>query len=86
MDFGETGSSSLTICGHSPLDMNTLHIHFTDDKGDYTELVEFSYSEDYCERKYVIKPVTGKKKVTFVFLPGSNFDFKWFQFSEINDK
>ena len=86
MDFGETGSSSLTICGHSPLDMNTIHIHFTDDEGDYTELVEFSYSEDYCEREYVIKPVTGKKKVTFVFLPGSNFDFKWFQFSEINDK
>lgn len=86
MDFGESGSSSLMICGHSPLDMNTIHIHFTDDEGDYTELVEFSYSEDYCEREYKIKPVTGKKKVTFVFLPGSNFDFKWFQFSEIKDK
>jgi beta-galactosidase len=85
MDFGDIGSSRLTLCGHSPLDKNTIHIHFTDDNGDYTELVEFSYSENYCEREYIIKPVIGKKKVTFVFLPGSNFDFKWFQFSEIND-
>lgn len=80
MDFGETGSSRLVICGHSPLDKNTLHIHFTDEEGDYTELVEFPYSETYCEREYSIRPVTGQKKVTFVFLPGSRFDFKWFCF------
>lgn len=80
MNFGETGSRKLIICGHSPLDKNTIHIHFTDEEGDYTELVEFAYSDDYCEREYTIKPVTGKKKVSFIFLPGSRFDFKWFQF------
>ena len=35
---------------------------------------------DYEEKTFEITPVTGSQKISFVFLPGSNFDFKWFRF------
>lgn len=80
MDFGEAGSNKLVICGHSPLDMNTLHIQFSGQDGDSRQIVEFAYSDDYCEREFILERITGFQTVTFVFLPGSQFDFKWFQF------
>lgn len=36
----------------------------------------------YEEKTFSLPPITGKKKVSFVFLPGCNFDFKWFRFDE----
>lgn len=43
-------------------------------------MVEFLYSVGYEERVFDLEKITGIQKVTFVFLPGSNFDFEWFQF------
>lgn len=80
MDFREAGSKKLVICGHSPLDKNTLHIQFSGQNGDSKQIVEFAYSDDYCEREFTLERITGLQTVTFVFLPGSQFDFKWFQF------
>ena len=37
-------------------------------------------SDGYEEKTFTLPPITGKKKVSFVFLPGCNFDFKWFRF------
>ncbi|MEK3964589.1 sugar-binding domain-containing protein [Paenibacillus sp. FSL H7-0323] len=80
MDFGHTGSTKLTLCGHSPIDKNTLHILFSGPEGEKRQLVEFTQSSDYCEREFVLERITGPQTVTFIFLPGSQFDFKWFQF------
>lgn len=80
MDFGETGATKLVISGQSPLDKNTLHVLFKGADGESRQIVEFAYSEDYCEREFTLEPITGVQTVTFVFLPGSQFDFKWFQF------
>ena len=80
MDFGEIGSRKLVIEGHSPIDHNTVHVLFNSEQGDSKQLVEFSFSEGYCEREYVIEQVKGLQTVTFVFLPGSQFNFKSFQF------
>lgn len=80
MDFGETGFKKLTICGHSPLDKNTIQVRFHDKEGEVTQLIEFEYSTDYVERTYELEPVFGEQTVTFVFLPGCQFDFKWFKF------
>ena len=43
-------------------------------------MVEFHKSDGYEEQAFDLEKVTGVQKVTFVFLPGSNFDFGWFQF------
>jgi len=80
MDFGEAGSARLVLCGHSPLDKNTLHILFSGSAGESRQIIEFGYSDDYYEREFALERITGLQTVTFVFLPGSQFDFKWFQF------
>lgn len=80
MNFGEKGARQLTICGHTPLESNTIQIRFAGE-ADSVQVVEFLYSEDYVEMTFDLEPVFGENQVTFVFLPGCNFDFKWFRFS-----
>jgi Beta-galactosidase/beta-glucuronidase len=80
MDFGETGAGKLVLCGQSPIDNNTIHILFSGPDGETKQLVEFAYSEGYCEREYTLSRITGVQTVTFIFLPGSQFNFKSFQF------
>ncbi len=80
LDFGDSGVSRITLHGRTPLPHNTVQIRFEGD-GDSTQVVEFPYSEQYETHTFEIAPVVGAKKVTFVFLPGCNFDFAWFQFS-----
>lgn len=80
MDFKDKEISKLTLCGHSPIDKNTIHIRFTGKDGETVQLIEFEHSNDYVEKTFDIKPVTGNLTVTFVFLPGCQFNFEWFQF------
>ncbi|MDQ0061693.1 glycoside hydrolase family 2 TIM barrel-domain containing protein [Paenibacillus harenae] len=80
MDFAGEGTSRLVISGRSPIDKNTIHIRFSGDNGESNQLVEFEKSNGYEEREFRIEKVTGIQKVTFIFLPGSNFDFDAFRF------
>ena len=80
MDFGEAGTTKLTICGKSCLPMNTVHVRFNTEYGDMNEVAEFAGAERYTERSFSLPKVTGKTTVNFVFLPGCEFDFKWFRF------
>ena len=82
MDFGEGGAAKITICGKSNTENNTIHIKFfADDGSSTTQSIEFPHTDNYEEKSFEIAPVTGAQKISFVFLPGSNFDFKWFRFS-----
>lgn len=80
MNFGETGTTKLTICGKSRLPMNTIHVRFNTENGDVNEVAEFAGADEYTERVFEFSKVTGKATVNFVFLPGCEFDFKWFCF------
>jgi len=80
MDFGEKGTTKLTICGKSRLPMNSIHVRFNTEKGDVNEVAEFAGAKDYTERTFEFSKVTGKTTVNFVFLPGCDFDFKYFRF------
>jgi beta-galactosidase len=68
------------VFGRSPIDKNTIHIRFASEAGETNQLVEFTQSENYEERVFELDKITGIQKVTFIFLPGSNFDFGWFRF------
>lgn len=82
MEFGEQGVDRITICGRTPLENNTIHIRFFGEDGQgVNQLVEFPHAKEYEEHTFELSPVTGTKKVVFVFLPGCDFDFKWFRFS-----
>ncbi len=80
MDFGQEGFSKLIICGRSVIEKNTIHVRFNCADGEVKQIAEFKYSEDYVEREFALDTVKGMQQVTFVFLPGSQFDFKWFKF------
>ena len=82
LDFGEEGASKLILSGQSPLDKNTIHVRFTSADGEERQIIEFSHSEDFEERIFDIEVVTGKQKVEFIFLPGSQFHFQWFRFEK----
>lgn len=80
MDFSTRGLKKLIICGRTDLDKNTIHVRFKGDTGEVTQLAEFPYTPEFIEREFAMESITGQQTVTFLFLPGSNFDFKWFRF------
>ena len=80
MDFGERGVKGLSVWGRAPKGNNTIHVRFFDGKDENKQIVEFSESSDYVRQDFPLAPVKGKVTVTFVFMPGSCFDFKSFQF------
>ena len=81
MNFGEKSAKKITICGRSNSENNTINIKFFDKDGNSTtQLIEFAHTDEYEEKTFDLEEVTGDKKIDFVFLPGCNFDFKWFKF------
>jgi beta-galactosidase len=80
MDFGTKGAGRLIVCGRSLIDKNTIHVCFNGAEGEIKQLVEFLYSPEYTEREFPIENITGEQTVSFLFLPGCDFDFKWFRF------
>lgn len=81
MDFGAEGVTRLILCGHSPIDKNTVHVRFAGPEGESRqELIEFTLTEGYVTREFTLPKVTGVQDVTFIFLPGSQFNFGWFKF------
>ena len=80
MDFTIDGATKLVVFGRSPIDKNTINIKFESDEGENNQLVEFTKSDEYVERIFNLEKITGIQKVTFIFLPGCNFDFGWFRF------
>ena len=83
MDFGTAGTDCLTICGRTHNENDTITVRFADEAGTETRAVEFPFSGGYEEKTFPFDAVCGMRTVTFVFLPGSSFDFKWFRFGKV---
>lgn len=84
MDFGG-GTSRVTVCGRTPNEINTIQLRHTADGVQKTQILEFRRSDDYTEQSFEIAPITGMNDISFVFMPGSNFDFAWFRFEKTGD-
>ena len=81
IDFGEEGTSKIQIYGRSPIDKNSINILCEGNDGTQTKhLIEFTNNETYEEKTFEIERIKGMQKVTFIFLPGCNFDFGYFKF------
>lgn len=80
MDFGERGMKGIRICGRTRLNKNVVVMAFLDEEGEMKQMAEFNHSSDYTIQEFTLDSVKGMKRVEFIFLPGSDFDFKWFQF------
>ncbi len=83
MDFGDTGFTKLLILGRCPIDKNTIHVRFHNHQGeDINQIAEFTHTDGYMIQEFTLTSVKDLQDVTFVFLPGSNFDFRWFRFEK----
>lgn len=80
MNFPEEGTGSIVIKGRAKKGSNTIHVRFFDGKEEIKQIVEFPACRDYEEHCFTLNRVKGSWEVTFVFLPGSCFDFEWFRF------
>ncbi len=89
LDFGEFDFSSeqpkkLIISGKSPLQLNSIHLILNGDGGENRILCEFrtDNADEYAEKTFDVSGISGRQKVSFAFLPGSNFDFGYFRFEK----
>lgn len=83
MDFGKTGTSSVTLCWRSAIPSNSIQLVFTDGEDKIQEMVIVDGSEDYKNAVFTFnKKIYGKKTVSLLFLPGSSLDISWIQFQE----
>jgi len=81
LDFGDEGTDRIDIRGRSAIDRNTIHLRFESPDGNVEQrILEFVKSDGWETRSFSFEPVRGKRKVSFVFLPGSRFDFASFRF------
>ena len=53
-------------------------MRFYDGTTEEKEIIEFRRDGGEVQ-EFALKERTGKWDLTFVFLPGSNFDFEWFE-------
>lgn len=80
LDFGEGGSEALIISGETGNPMNQIQLRYTPTGGaQKTVLLEFQ-QDGGREQRFDIPKLSGVNDVSFVFMPGSRFDFDWFRF------
>ena len=82
LDLGEEGPEKVTITGRAPKNANTIHLRFYNEETgqEYKEILEFPQSKEYTSQTFGINKRLGNWETSFIFLPGSNFDFKAFIF------
>ena len=82
MDFGEASAALLTIDGCTPLAENPITIRCQNEAGEsVTALAQFAGTVR-GEQTFPVEVLPGVCTVTFVFLPGCQFDFYGFRFRQ----
>jgi len=81
LDFGESGATAVTIRGITANPSNQVQLRYTPEGGEQSSvLLEFMHSDEVSEQRFEIPELTGINDISFVFLPGTKFDFEWFRF------
>ena len=77
----DKGIKQVEICGYSPIPKNTIRMQFQMADGQkQIELIEFERSESFVTRTFHLKAFEGQTRLEILFMPGSQFDFKWLKF------
>ena len=80
MDFGDEAEVTLEVEGETPLDLNTISIRIVNKEGkEYDTAAGFS-GKGGTKQRFFVRVPEGSCTVSFVFLPGSAFDFRSFRF------
>ncbi|MBQ8313227.1 MAG: DUF4982 domain-containing protein [Clostridia bacterium] len=82
MDFGEATRATLMLDGATPLETNPVTVRFEREDGEtLTTLAQFK-GTGRSQQQFEMDVLPGVCRVSFVFLPGSQFDFYGFQFNK----
>ncbi|MDD3277289.1 MAG: glycoside hydrolase family 2 TIM barrel-domain containing protein [Lachnospiraceae bacterium] len=82
LDFGDAGATKVTICGSTPLSKNTIMLRILNQDGTEETRQVLEFRQEQSEQTFCLQPITGKKIISFVFLPGCDFDFSWVRFEK----
>ena len=83
LDFGTDGTDSIVINGATPNPTNAVQLRYTPAGGEQASVfLDFAQADDPTERKFSIPVLTGVNDISFVFLPGTKFDFISFRFEK----
>lgn len=82
LDFGEEGRKRISITGRTPNTNNPIRIRLLKDSEEEVRVCEFTRAEAYETQTFDLPEVGGMWKIGFIFLPGSNFDFRSFEICE----
>lgn len=82
MDFGEKGAGRITLDCRSYQKLNPIQIRFAGEAGSSIQMIEAEENHEYGQQTFELERLRGKGTLSFIFLPGSCFDFNWFQFYE----
>ena len=80
MDFGSDGDYLLEIEGRTQLPVNTVSIRIANSHGNETLSIAEFKGQLHGVQKFRVRAPEGNCTVSFVFLPGSSFDFDGFRF------
>ena len=83
MDFGGKGEVLLEIEGRTNLAVNTISIRIKNKQGEEVVSVAEYDGKRYGVQQFRVTVPDGNCTVSFVFLPGSSFDFDAFRFQKI---
>lgn len=78
-DLGD-GVNKITVTGRTENETNTVELRVNENGVQKTILLEFKKSADFTSQVFDIEKLSGKYDLSFVFLPGSKFDFESFRF------
>ncbi len=82
MDFGDATHARLTIDGYTPLKENPITIRLQNEAGEsVTSLAQFKGAARGAQ-SFPVEVLPGVCTVSFVFLPGCQFDFNGFRFDQ----
>ncbi len=82
MDFGGEKEVSLEIEGRTDLEINTVTIRIRNEQGEETAGIADFDGQGGTTQRFDMRVPEGRCSVSFIFLPGSSFDFTGFRFSE----
>ncbi|OQO83593.1 hypothetical protein BH739_15900 [Enterococcus casseliflavus] len=80
-DFDKQSAKGIKLFGFAPESANSIQIKLSSESIEELYLLDVKKnSEAQIENLTFEHPISGKCDVSFVFLPGSNFNFEWFSF------
>lgn len=82
MNF-DSGVSAIEIKGRANKSDNPIHIRFNDGEKEIKQVVTFPLSgKNITKMTFPLESFSGKGRINFIFMPGSDFDFISFRFKK----